>query len=123
MKRQKPRRHRSSSPRIPPPTAGRTNESWSMDFMADEMFDGRRFRLLTIVDDFTRESVAIEVDQRLTGARVAAVLDQIGRRRTLPERIRADNGTEFTSTRLDQWAYLNNLRLEFSRRGNPRITG
>jgi putative transposase len=94
-----------------------------MDFMADELFDGRRIRLLTIVDDFTRESITIEVDQRLTGARVATVLDEIGRVRKLPERIRVDNGTEFTSKRLDQWAYLNNVRLDFSRRGKPTDNG
>jgi putative transposase len=123
MKRQKPRRHRSSSTRIPPPTAQHSNESWSMDFMADELFNGRRFRLLTIVDDFTRESLAVEVGQRLTGAQVVEVLDRIGRERGLPERIRVDNGTEFTSKRLDQWAYLNDVRLEFSRRGKPTDNG
>jgi len=94
-----------------------------MDFMADELFDGRRFRLLTIVDDFTRESLAIEVGQRLTGDRVAEVLDRIGRSRSLPERIRVDNGTEFTSKRLDQWAYSNGVQLEFSRRGKPTDNG
>ena len=123
MKRKKPRRHRSSSPRIPPPTAARPNESWSMDFMADELFDGRRFRLLTIVDDFTRESLAIEVDRRLTGARVAEVLARIGRGRGLPDRIRVDNGTEFTSKRLDKWAYITGVHLEFSRRGKPTDNG
>lgn len=110
MKQQKPQRHRSSSTRIPPPTADRVNESWSMDFMADELFDGRRFRLLTIVDDFTRESLAVEVGQRLTGAHVVEVLDRIGRVRDLLERIRVDNGTEFTSKRLDQWAYSKRRR-------------
>jgi putative transposase len=123
MKRQKPRRHRSSSPRIPPPRAVRANESWSMDFMADELFNSRRFRLLTIVDDFTRESLAIEVGQRLTGDRVVEVLDRIRRGRDLPDRIRVDNGTEFTSKRLDQWAYLNGVCLEFSRRGKPTDNG
>ena len=94
-----------------------------MDFMSDELFDGRRFRLLTIVDDFTRESLAIEVDQRLTGNRVAEVLGRIGRVRGLPDRIRVDNGTEFTSKRLDQWAYLTGVNLEFSRRGKPTDNG
>ena len=123
MKRRKPRRHRSSPTREVRPQAHRINESWSMDFMADQLFDGRRFRLLTIVDDFTRESLAIEVGQRLTGERVAEVLDRIGRVRGLPDRIRVDNGTEFTSRRLDQWAYLNHVQLAFSRRGKPTDNG
>jgi len=121
MRANKPRRHRSCSTRIPPPTASRPNESWSMDFMVDELYDGRRFRLLTIVDDFTRESLAVELGQHLTGGDVAGVLDRISRPR--PERIRVDNGTEFTSKRLDQWAYLNGVKLEFSRRGKPTDNG
>ena len=75
------------------------------------------------MDNFTRESLAVEVGQRLTGERVAEVLDRIGRCRDLPERIRVDNGTEFTSKRLDQWAYLNGVQLEFSRRGKPMDNG
>lgn len=123
MRSKKPRRHRSCSPRIPPPMAARPNESWSMDFMADELFDGRRFRLLTIVDDFTRESLAVEVEQHLTGSHVAEILDRICRTRPRPERIRVDNGTEFTSKRLDHWAYLQGVKLEFSRRGKPTDNG
>jgi transposase InsO family protein len=65
-----------------------------MDFMADELFDGRRFRLLTIVDDFTRESLAVEIGQHLTGGHVAEVLDRLNQ--PLPDRIRVDNGTEFS---------------------------
>jgi len=123
MKRQKPRRHRSSSTRVPPPSATHANESWSMDFMADELFNGCRFRLLTIVDDFTRESLAVEVGRRMTGGHVVEVLERISRVRGLPERIRVDNGTEFTSKRLDHWAYVQNVRLEFSRRGKPTDNG
>lgn len=123
MRRHKPRRHRSSPTRVERPAATRRNETWSMDFMADQLFDERRFRLLTIVDDFTRESLAIEVGRRLTGDRVAEVLDRLGRVHGLPRRIRVDNGTEFTSKRLDQWAYLNNVSLVFSRRGKPTDNG
>ncbi len=123
MRPNKPRRHRSVSNRIPPPAAGRPNERWSMDFMADELFDGRRFRLLTIVDDFTRESLAVEVGQHLTGGHVAEVLDRICRVRSRPDRIRVDNGTEFTSKRLDHWAYVHGVKLEFSRRGKPTDNG
>lgn len=122
--RHKPRRHRSSVTRPERTTAARANESWSMDFMADQLFDGRRFRLLTIVDDFTRESLAIEVGQRLNGDDVARVLDRIRSvRGALPVKIRVDNGSEFTSKRLDQWAYLSGVRLDFSRPGRPTDNG
>jgi len=122
--RHKPRRHKSSVTRPEQTKATCANESWSMDFMADQLFDGHRFRLLTIVDDFTRESLAIEVGQRLNGDDVARVLDRIRRTRgTLPKKIRVDNGTEFTSKRLDQWAYLSGVRLDFSRPGKPTDNG
>ena len=122
--RHKPRRHRSSVTRPELTRATRVNESWSMDFMADQLFDGRRFRLLTIVDDFTRESLAIEVGRALRGDDVARVLDRIkADRNALPTKIRVDNGSEFTSKRLDQWAYLNGVRLDFSRPGKPTDNG
>ena len=122
--RHKPRRHRSSTTRPERTTATRANESWSMDFMADQLFDGRRFRLLTIVDDFTRESLAIEVGQRLGGDDVARVLERIGAARdALPEKIRVDNGSEFAGKRMDQWAYLRGVRLDFSRPGKPTDNG
>ena len=92
--------------------------------MADQLFDGRRFRLLTRVDDCTRESLAIEVSQRLTGDDVTRVLDRIRcERGALPKKIRVDNGSEFTSKRLDQWAYLSGVRLDFSRPGTPTDNG
>ncbi len=94
-----------------------------MDFMTDELFDGRRIRLLTLVDNFTRESLAIEVDNHLGGQRVVEVLMQLGEERCLPKTIRVDNGPEFISKRLDQWAYLNNVTLDFSRPGKPTDNG
>ncbi|MEM1097887.1 MAG: DDE-type integrase/transposase/recombinase, partial [Planctomycetota bacterium] len=114
----KPRRHRSSTTRPERTAATKANESWSMDFMADQLFDGRRFRLLTLVDDFTRESLAIDIGPRFRAEDVVGVLDRVAvERSVLPEKIRADNGTEFTSKRLDQWAYLRGVRLDFSRPG------
>lgn len=122
--RHKPRRHRSSVTRLEPTRAAHANESWSMYFMSDQLFDGRRFRLLTIVEDFTRESLAIEVGSGLRGDDVARVLDRIkSARGALPEKIRVDNGSEFTSKRLDQWAYLNGVRLDFSRPRKPTDNG
>ncbi|QDS99567.1 Integrase core domain protein [Adhaeretor mobilis] len=94
--------------------------SWSMDFMSDQLFDGRRFRLLTLVDNFTRESLAIRVGQRLTGDDVVAVLEAVRKRRgAVPESIRVDNGPEFISKSLDWWAYFNKVTLDFSRPGKP----
>jgi putative transposase len=119
MRPHKPRRHRSYSTRIRPPAVSRPNESWSMDFMGDEFYDGRRFLLSTIVDDFTRESLAVEVGQHLTGRHLANVLGRLCRSRSRPERVRVDNGTEFTSKRLYQWPFLHGVKLEFSRRGKP----
>ena len=87
--------------------------------MSDELYDGRRIRILTIVDNFTRESLAIEVDQRIGGQRVAEVLMRLGEERGLSRTIRVDNGPEYTSKRLDQWAYLNGVELDFIRPGKP----
>jgi putative transposase len=101
------------------PVATDANQGWSMDFMSDELYDGRRIRLLTLVDNFTRESLAIEVSDHLGGHRVAEVLMRLGEERNLPETIRVDNGPEFISKVLDQWAYLNGVALDFSRPGKP----
>ena len=95
------------------------NQGWSMDFMSDELYDGRRIRLLTLVDNFTRESLAIEVSDHLGGHRVAEVLMRLSEERNLPKTIRVDNGPEFISKVLDQWAYLNGVALDFSRPGKP----
>ena len=74
-------------------------------------------------DDLSRESPVIELNQRLTGERVAAILDRIGRECGLPEKIRVDNWSEFTGRVLDQWAFVNGVRLDMCRRGKPTDTG
>ena len=84
-----------------------------------ESFDGRCIRLLTIVDHFTRESLGIVVGQRLRGSDVADALNRIGFDRPWPKTIRVDNGPEFTSKILDQWAYASKVTLDFSRPGKP----
>jgi putative transposase len=119
MRTKKPRRHVSSGNRLERTPAGYPNQRWSMDFMSDELFHGGRIRILTIVDDFTRESLAIEASQRFQGKDVADVLDRIVRERGKPKAIRLDNGPEFTSKALDQWAYWNKVELAFSRPGKP----
>jgi putative transposase len=100
-------------------TATHPNECWSMDFMSDELYNGQRIRLLTLVDNFTRESMAIEVNVHLGGQRVAEILTLVALERGRPKKIQVDNGPEFASKKLDQWAYLNGVELDFSRPGKP----
>ncbi len=95
------------------------NEVWSLDFVADQLADGRRFRALTIMDIFTRESLAIEVGQRLKGEDVVATLNEIRLTRGLPKFLFCDNGSEFTSQIMDLWAYHHQVRIDFSRPGKP----
>jgi len=102
---------------LPKPTA--PNVSWSMDFVADGLIGGRRLRCLTIVDDCTRECLAIEVDTSLPGLRVQAMLDRLGDTRGLPHSITVDNGPEFDGKVLDQWAYRSGVQLSFIRPGKP----
>ena len=105
--------------RKPLPKSIVANLSWSMDFVADGLIGGRRLRCLTIVDDCTRECLAIEVDTSITGLRVKGVLERLADTRGLPESITVDNGPEFDGQVLDQWAYRNGVRLSFIRPGKP----
>jgi putative transposase len=116
--RVKRKKKRTSLPRVTPPPAQRPQERWSMDFLTDSLADGRRFRVLTFVDNVSRVSPAIKVDFSLTGARVVAMLDEL-RPGGVPERIAIDNGPEFISKALDAWAYRYGVQLEFSRLGKP----
>ena len=100
------------------PAAAR-NDIWSMDFVADQLADGRRFRALTVLDLFTRECLAIDVGHGLSGRDVVATLERLRFDRGLPQRIYCDNGTEFVSAAMDLWAYTNGVILDFSRRGKP----
>jgi len=95
------------------------NERWSMDLMSDSLADGRRFRTLNIVDDFSRECIAIEVDTSIPGARVVRVLEQLGQIRELPRTIVVDNGTEFTSKVMLLWSENSGVRLHFIEPGKP----
>jgi putative transposase len=117
--RVKRRRKRVSGLRILPPPAQRPQERWSLDFLTDSLVDGRRFRVLTIVDNVSRVSPAIAVDTSLTGERVVGILEGLKRTIGVPQRIAIDNGPEFISKALDAWAYRNGVRLEFSRPGKP----
>jgi putative transposase len=119
IRRRRPRRNRSYQVRGERPQTACINQLWSMDFMADQLFNGQRFRLLTLVDNFSRESLAIRVGQRLTGDQVVEVLEQVAQTRGVPESIQVDNGPEFVSKSLDWWAYFNGVKLDFSRPGKP----
>ena len=113
------RRKRAALTRRMLPAATRPNERWSMDFMQETLWQGRRFRLLTIVDQFTKECPVIAVDTSLNGGRVARVLDELALTRGLPTAITVDNGPEFAGRMLDRWAYTHGVRLDFIRPGKP----
>jgi putative transposase len=112
-------RKRVAVARVVKPVVSARDERWSMDFVHDYLGDGRAFRALTIVDDFTRECPAIEVDTSLSGERVTRVLDRLAHTRGLPECIVCDNGSEFTSQALDQWAHAHRVLLHFIAPGKP----
>jgi len=120
LRLRRPRRHVMAARRIERTGPTAANEVWAMDFVSDALFDGRRFRALTVVDAFTRECLAIEPDQAIRAEAVVAVLDRlIGARGTPPGKIRLDNGPEFVSRVLDHWAYRHGVTLDFSRPGKP----
>lgn len=118
MKRRRPKRARRGE-RIQMPGATAPNHRWSMDFIHDQLVDGRCFRVLNIIDDFTREAVAVEVDTSLSGVRVARVLDRLATTRGLPKVLTCDNGSEFTSRAMQAWALRHNVRLNFTTPGRP----
>lgn len=95
------------------------NQCWSIDFMSDSLFCGRRFRTFNVVDDYNREALAIEVDLSLPSARVVRVLDRIVSWRGTPAKIRMDNGPEFISVTLADWAESHRVQLEFIKPGKP----
>jgi putative transposase len=101
------------------PEVKRRNACWSMDFVADSLFNGLRFRALTVVDNYSRECLAIEAGQSMTGADVAAVIDRLVKGRGAPDRIQCDNGSEFISPALDKLAYDHGVVMDFSRPGKP----
>jgi putative transposase len=96
------------------------NATWSMDFMHDQLTDGRTFRLFNVLDDFNREGLGIEADFSLRALRVIRALDQIIEWRGKPGRLRCDNGPEFISQELEQWADRHGIQLEFIQPGNPQ---
>jgi len=115
----RPRRSRSARRRQPIRVATAPNALWGMDFVSDALFDGRRFRSLTVVDHFTHECLDIVVDQSLKGDDVADAMTRLVAQRGKPAVIKVGNGSEFAGKVMDRWAYENGVELDFSRRGTP----
>lgn len=113
------RRKRVARARVVLPLVHAPDVRWAMDFVRDTLSDGRAFRALTIMDQCTRECVAIEVGVSVSGHRVAQVLDGLRTTRGLPTQIVVDNGPEFQSRALDAWAHLRGVQLHFIRPGHP----
>ena len=95
------------------------NQVWSIDFMSDSLVDGRKFRLFNVLDDFNRESLAIEVDTSLPSLRIIRVLNRIIAQRGKPANLRSDNGPEFISHHLQQWCEDNEITLQYIQPGKP----
>ncbi len=122
----KRRKHKRRLPaRRPEPLSvpAAANQSWSADFMSDALNDGRRFRTFNVIDDHNREVLAIEIDLNLGSRRVVRVLGRLAETRGLPERIRFDNGPEFTSIAVADWAERNGVELDFIKPGRPMQNG
>jgi putative transposase len=117
------RKKRAQRQRVPQGSAVRRNQKWSMDFVAQRLADGRWMRVLTVVDQFTRECLALFANASLNGEKVAVVLDRIVAERGAPQSITVDNGTEFASKAVDLWAYQNAVYLDFIRPGRPVENG
>ena len=105
--------------RVPLALPKAANEVWTMDYTHDEVSSGRKFRTLNLMDGYTRRALTIEVDTSLPGLRVVRVLDRLRETHGTPAAIQVDNGTEFTSRVVDQWAYQNQVALHFIERGKP----
>lgn len=98
---------------------GAPNKVWSMDFVMDALCNGRRLKILTLADDFTKEALDLPVDHSICGEHVVQILDSVAQFRGYPEAIRTDQGPEFTGKALDQWAYKNGVQLKLIQAGKP----
>jgi len=120
MVRRRKRKRMCGVPRVPLAAAQRSNQRWSMDFVSDSLVSGRRIRLLNVVDDCTRQCLAMALDTSLPGLRVARELDRVAfERGGFPDVITVDNGPEFSGQALDAWAYQHHVQLRFIEPGKP----
>jgi putative transposase len=120
LRTKRPRRSKTAANRLGKPVNTTLYECFSMDFVSDALFDGRKFRALTVVDNCSRECLAIYVGQSLKGKDVVDVLNHIKMtRKIVPRKIQTDNGSEFISKEMDRWAYENKVTMHYSRPGKP----
>ncbi|WP_417784380.1 IS3 family transposase [Terasakiella pusilla] len=119
LRNKSPKRKVSAKLREDRSSPEKANDVWAMDFVSDQIFDGRRLRILTIVDAYSRFCPAIDVRIHYRGIDVVATLERVTKKYGKPKVIRVDNGPEFISKDLDLWAYLNGVTLDFSRPGKP----
>ncbi len=117
--RRRPKRRLPDRIKLPLMVPTGANQCWSLDFMSDALTDGRKFRVLNIIDDFNRESLQIEVDTSLPARRVQRVLDNVVAQRGLPGNIRSDNGPEFISHLMEQWCEDNKVSWHYIQPGKP----
>ena len=119
LRSKRPRRRKMVVGRREKYVAKRPNQAWSMDFVADQLVSGTRFRALTIVDVYTREALAIAVGRRLKAEDVVGVCNRLVAKRGSPVRIFVDNGSEFSGRVFDLWAYHQKATIDFNRPGKP----
>ena len=122
--RKNTRKKRASLPRLPLPVAEAPSMRWSMDFMADKLSNGKRFRILTVIDHFDRSCPVLFADHSIGARKVIEALEStIFEGKPLPKAITIDNGPEFTGKVLDTWAYAHGIHLDFIRPGKPTENG
>ena len=119
VRKRKRKRHRIERKHEPVVTQ-KPNDRWSMDFVHDSTSTGLRLRMLTVVDDHTRECLWIELDRSISGHRVCRILDNLVELRGKPKCIHSDNGPEFAGVALDQWSYRNEVKHTFIQPGKPQ---
>lgn len=119
LRNKSPKRRVKAKLRQDRTAATAANQVWAMDFVHDQLFDGRKIRILTIVDTFSRYAPAIDVRASFRGIDVVETLERIALETGCPRTIRLDNGPEFISKELDLWAFLHDVTLDFSRPGKP----
>lgn len=120
LRSKRPRRNKSAAHRLERPELNSLYQCWSMDFVADQLFNGHRFRALTIVDNFSRYCHAIRIGKSIKGLDVVEVMEALKQQNgQVPKRVQVDNGSEFISKDFDKWAYDNQVTLDYSRPGKP----